>query len=402
MIITPNIRMNVSFTTHPHGIVEYINEQATFLKEQPTFAGPKNALIIGGSTGYGLASKLALGLCAHSDIVTVSYEAAPASARTGSAGFWNTIFSHQVLEAADCQVADFIGDAFADETKAQVAEYIRTNFGKLEFLVYSLASGRRTDPETGITYNSNLKVIDTPLHGFSVDLSSNTLIERTIEPASAQDIENTVKVMGGEDWKRWIDFLAEADLLAENFKTITYSYIGPKATERIYRYGTIGSAKAHMEQTARDLDIFLKHKVNGYARSAVCKAAVTRASSVIPVFPLYGAALIKVMTNKGIEELPHAHIYRLLVDMVYGDNPTEDEFQRLRPDAWEMREDVQAEVDALLATLTPQNYESLVDVAQFKQLFLHQNGFGYNTVDYTEDIDLDKLYQKYNHICRFI
>ncbi|MGL5043119.1 MAG: enoyl-ACP reductase FabV [Culicoidibacterales bacterium] len=389
MIIKPSIRMNVSFNAHPLGLKQYVDEQIADIKKAPKFTSAKKALIIGGSTGYGLATRLNLAFASDADTISVSFESAPTDKRTGTAGFWNNLYANQAIKAAGLLTEDFIGDAFSDEMKQAVANYIKTTFGgKIDLLVYSLASGRRTDPTTGTTYTSSLKVIGDTFTGNSYDISAQEIIERTLEPATPEEIDHTIKVMGGEDWHLWVEFLLEAGLLAENFKTVTYSYIGPLATSKIYREGTIGAAKAHMEQTAVDLDKLLKTRVHGTAYCAVCRAAVTRASGVIPVFPLYSAALIKVMTNKQIEELPHQHIYRLLHDMMYGTKPEFDASSRLRPDNWEMRADVQQEVDLLLAAVTPKNVNTILDTTSFCRLFFQQNGFGFANVDYDADIPL--------------
>jgi Uncharacterized paraquat-inducible protein B len=391
MIIEPNIKMNVSFNAHPLGMKAYILEQANELKQLPQFDGPKTALIIGGSTGYGLATRLALGLNAKTNIINLSYETAPTDKRTGSAGYWNNIFANELLSAEGVHTKDFLGDAFADETKERVGQYIKDNFGKIDLVIYSLASGKRKDPKTSIMHSSTLKVIGTELTGYAFDLNTKTLAKRTIAPATETDIANTVKVMGGEDWQLWIDYLLAHDLVAENFKTIAYSYIGPEATKRIYREGTIGKAKEHLEKTAHELNHVLEQKVHGHAATAVCKAAITRASAVIPVVPIYGAALMKVMEEKGIEELPHQHIYRLLHDMVYGNKPEIDDAKRYRPDMWEMRTDVQAEVQKIMEQITPENVNELVPTDKFVQLFLEQNGFGFTNIDYTQDIDINAL-----------
>ncbi|GBU10824.1 trans-2-enoyl-CoA reductase [NADH] [Erysipelotrichaceae bacterium] len=392
MIIRPSIRMNVSFNAHPLGLQKYVTTQADYMLAQKQFSGVKKALIIGGSTGYGLATRLCLALSAKADTISISYEVEPMDKKTGSAGFWNNTFAAQAITASGVLTKDFLGDAFSTEMKQAVADYIKKDFGgKIDLLVYSLASGRRTDPTTGITYNSTLKVMGEPLVGNSLDINSNEMLERKIDAASSDEIANTIKVMGGEDWQLWIEFLLEHDLLAENFKTVTYSYIGPKATERIYRDGTIGMAKEHMEATATQLNILINEKLGGEALSAVCRAAVTRASSVIPIFPLYSAALTKVMEQKGIDEVPYEHIYRLFSEMIYGENRELDEKGRVRPDNWELRSDVQDDVNALLKNVTKENLHTTLDTQKFISLFLEQNGFGFADINYENDVDIDAL-----------
>lgn len=391
MIIQPLIKMNVAFNAHPLGIKQYIENQTNELKQLPNFAGPKTALVIGGSTGYGLATRLMLGLNANTNIINLSYENEPTANRTGSAGFWNNVFAAQVLKEAGIQTKDFLGDAFADETRARIATYIKDTYGKIDLLVYSLASGRRKDPKTSVTYTSALKSIGESLSGYYFDIKTKTLSEKTIEPASADEIDNTVKVMGGEDWQLWIEFLLEHDLLAENFQTTAYSYIGPEMTKGIYRDGTIGKAKEHIEATAHQLDQLLQASVSGHASTSVCKAVITRASAVIPIVPMYGAALLQVMSDMGLEELPHIHIHRLFHDMLYGNAPVLDEAGRYRPDAWELRDDVQKAVTELVAQVTPENANDLLPTDTFVQLFLEQNGFGFPEIDYDADVDIESL-----------
>ena len=391
MIIQPSIRMNVALNAHPIGIKKYITEQANYIEAQPKFAGPKKALIIGGSTGYGLATRLTLALGANTETINVSFESAPFGKRTGSAGFWNNIFANEYITNAGIKTKDFLGDAFSTETKKIVAEYIRKNFGKLDLLVYSLASGKRKDPNSNEMYTSALKVRDEVFVGETYDINTETIMKKTIEPATASEIEQTIKVMGGEDWQLWIDFLLSEDLLAEGFQTYTYSYIGPELTKRIYREGTIGAAKEDMEQTARKLNEQLQTLLDGKAATAVCRAAITRASAVIPSLPIYGMALTQVMSEKGREETPIEHVYRLFKTMIYGENAEIDRDQRLRPDNWEMATDVQAKVATLMAKVTAENLTDILDVKPFKDAFLQQNGFGFADIDYEQDIDIEAL-----------
>ncbi|TLG77069.1 enoyl-ACP reductase FabV [Culicoidibacter larvae] len=392
MIIKPTIRMNVAFNAHPLGCKQYVEEQIAYAKTQKPFAGPKKVLILGGSTGYGLSSRIALAVGSNADTINVSYEAGPGGSRTGTAGWWNNVYFEEYAKSAGLIAKDFIGDAFSDAARDAVINYIKNEFGgKIDLLVYSVASGKRQDPKTGETYTSSLKVIGEPLTGETIDIGTGNVIERTLEPAEQSDIDNTVKVMGGADWKLWVEALNEAGVLANGFKTVTYSYIGPKATERIYRSGTIGKAKEDMEQTAHGLNSYLENSVHGMAASVVCKAVVTRASSVIPIFPMYGAALMKVMKAHNIEEKTDAQIYRFMQEMLYGDKPEIDEAGRYRPDAWEMRPEIQAEVDAILEQVTADNYRQLMDIDGFIADFMHQNGFGYDNIDYEADLDLETL-----------
>lgn len=396
MIIKPLIKMNVAMNAHPLGCFKNVENQIQDIQKQAPFQGPKTALIIGGSTGYGLATRISLAYGSQTETVNVSFETAPnpKNGRTGSAGYWNNAYFNQKSNADGIHAKDFIGDAFSDEMKQTVIEYYKSRGQKIDLVIYSLASGRRTDPKTGTTHMSTLKVIGEPLTGLSVDIGSKSLVEKTVDVASDTDIENTIKVMGGEDWQLWIDALQQADILSEDVKTVAYTYIGPEATRRIYREGTIGKAKEHLESTAHTLTSQLT-TLKGNAYVASLKAVVTRASAVIPIFPVYGAVLFKIMKQLGNHETTHMHVHRFIHSMLYSDSTPVDEKGRIRPDSWELSATTQAAVSPILETLTPENFASLADVDGFVTEFLQLNGFEFDGVAYDDEIDLDTLITQY-------
>ncbi|MDR5658518.1 trans-2-enoyl-CoA reductase family protein [Serpentinicella sp. ANB-PHB4] len=393
MIIEPKLNGNVARAAHPYGCKAAIEEQINYTKEKGTYSGPKKALILGASSSYGLASRISLAFGAGADTIGVSYEhGIQDEKKLATAGWWNNIFFKEAAEKEGLVAKNFIGDAFSDEMREEVIKYIKEEFGgKIDVLIYSLASGRRTDPKTGQTHYSALKPIGEPIEGYSVNLEKRELFEQKVEPATEEEIADTVKVMGGEDWEIWVQWLLEAGVLAEGFKTTLYSYIGPEVTQEFYRSGTLGEAKRDTEETADKLHETLKEKVNGEAVICVGKAVTTKASAVIPIFPVYVSALYKVMLEKGLHEDTMEHVHRFMKDMFYGDNPEVDERGRLRPDSWEMREDVQKEVEDILSEVTPENFQNITAVEVFRDEFMQLNGFNFENVDYTKPVDLEKL-----------
>lgn len=396
MIIKPAIRMNIAMNAHPLGIERVIQQEIERISLKSKWDGPKNALIIGGSTGYGLGTRLALTYGANTNTVNVSYEAPPLpdQNRTGSAGYWNNTFFQNEARKHDKIAKDFLGDAFSNEMKEKIIEFYKSENKQIDLLVYSLAAPKRIDPNTKEVYNSVLKVIGEPLTGFSIDIASQSLVNKSIEAALPHEIDATVKVMGGEDWELWINALKDANLLAPNFKTVAYTYIGPEATERIYRGGSIGKAKDHLEQTSFKLSETLA-PLGGEAIVASCKAVVTRASAVIPIFPVYGAILFKVMKERKVHETTNEQIERFLVDMLYGNKRISDTNGRLRPDNLEMIPEIQTEVANILKTATPENMNQISDISGFCKEFYELNGFEIDSIDYDEDIDLKALAAKY-------
>jgi len=392
MVIKPKLKGSLALTNHPIGAKEFVKRQIDYIKSQDKYTGPKKVLIIGSSSGYGLASRISLAFGAGADTIGVAFEKGIEGKRIGTAGWWNTIAFTEAAKEEGLTAKNFIGDAFSNEMKADVIKYIKEEFGgKIDLLIYSLASGMRTDPKDGVTYRSALKSTKGEIVGPSINIEKDAMEETTMGVATPEEIQSTVKVMGGEDWKLWVDALDEAGVLTDGFKTVAYSYLGPKVTYGIYKDGTIGAAKRDLEHTSDVLNDFLKKKYNGEAYVSLSKALMTKASAVIPIFPLYAALLYRVMKEKGIHEGTIEQKHRLLKDMIYGGKPEIDEERRLRADNWEMREDVQAEVEALWDKVTPENFKEISDYEGARKEFMQLNGFDFDNVDYDADIDLEEL-----------
>ncbi len=392
MVIKPKLKGSLALTNHPLGAKEFVKRQIDYVKSQGKYNGPKKVLIIGSSSGYGLASRISAAFGAGADTIGVAFEKGIEGKRVGTAGWWNTIAFTEAAKEEGLRVKNFMGDAFSNEMKEDVINYIKDEFGgKIDLLIYSLASAVRTDPTDGVTYRSALKSTEKEIVGPSINLEKEIMEETVMEVATPEEIASTVKVMGGEDWKLWIEALDKAGVLTQNFKTVAYSYLGPKVTYGIYKEGTIGAAKRDLEHTSDVLNDFLKEKYDGEAYVSLSKALMTKASAVIPIFPLYAALLYRVMKEKGIHEGTIEQKQRLLKDMMYGGKPEFDEQRRLRPDNWEMREDVQSEVEALWEQVTPENFKELSDYAGAREEFMQLNGFDFDNVDYDADINLEEL-----------
>ena len=392
MVIKPRLKGSLALTNHPIGAKEFVKRQIDYIKSQDKYTGPKKVLIIGSSSGYGLASRVSLAFGAGADTIGVAFEKGVEGKRVGSAGWWNTIAFNESAKEEGLISKNFMGDAFSDEMKADVIKYIKEEFGgKIDLLIYSLASAVRTDPKDGVTYRSALKSTKEEIVGPSINLEKEAMEETVMGVATPEEIHSTVKVMGGEDWKLWVDALDEAGVLTDGFKTVAYSYLGPTVTYGIYKDGTIGAAKRDLEHTSDVLNDFLKKKYNGEAYVSLSKALMTKASAVIPIFPLYAALLYRVMKEKGIHEGTIEQKHRLLKDMIYGGKPEIDDERRLRPDNWEMREDVQSEVEALWDKVTPENFKEISDYKGAREEFMQLNGFDFDNVDYDADIDLEEL-----------
>ena len=395
MVIKPKLKGSLALSAHPVGCKEFVKRQIDYVKKSDKYTGPKKVLIIGSSSGYGLASRISLAFGAGADTIGVAFEKGVEGKRIGTAGWWDTVAFTEEAKKEGLTAKNFMGDAFSDEMKNEVIKYIKDEFGgKIDLLIYSLASGVRTDPKTGITYRSALKSTTNEIEGPTINLEKESIETGKMEVATKEETESTVKVMGGEDWKLWINSLDEAGVLDDGFKTVAYSYLGPKVTYGIYKEGTIGAAKRDLEKTSNDLNDFLKNKYNGEAYVSLSKALMTRASAVIPVFPLYAALLYKIMKEKGIHEGTIEQKHRLLKDMIYGDHKELDSQRRLRPDNWEMREDVQSEVEELWDKVTPENFKELTDYAGAREEFMNLNGFDFDNVNYDEDLDLEELAKK--------
>ncbi len=392
MIIEPKVKSSILLTAHPEGCRELVKQQIEYVKKEKEYNGSKKALIIGSSSGYGLATRISLAFGgSKTETIGVAFESGPKGKRAGTAGWFNTLAFNEIANEEGIKYKNFMGDAFSKEMKEEVIKFIKEEFGQVDLVIYSLASGRRTDPTDGVTYISALRSTTGGVTGPTVNLDDDSIYTQTMENASEEELFSTVKVMGGEDWDMWIRELTEAGCLTEGAKTFAYSYIGPKLTCGIYKDGTIGAAKRHLEKTAHDLNEYLKEKINGEAYTAVNKALVTKASAYIPIFPLYACVLFKVMKAKGIHEGCIEQTHRLFADMIYGNAPVIDEDGRFRPDNWEMREDVQKECEEIWAKLTPENFKELSDYEGFKHDFFQLGGFEVEGVDYSADVDIDEL-----------
>ncbi|GIO84335.1 enoyl-[acyl-carrier-protein] reductase [NADH] [Paenibacillus faecis] len=387
MIIKPRTRGFICTTAHPEGCARQVEQQIDYVKKHPAIHGPKNVLVIGASTGYGLASRIVAAFGAGANTVGVYRPSAASATRTASAGWYNSAAFEKAAVEAGLKSFSVTGDAFSAETKRKTADLIRSELGQVDLVVYSVATARRTHPETGETHTSVLKPIGRSYTNKTVNFHTGEVSTVTLEPASEQEIADTVTVMGGDDWKLWIDALEQVGALAEHAVTVAYSYIGSNITQPIYREGTIGRAKDHLEQTARDLSDRLS-KGGGRAYVTVSKALVTQSSSAIPVVPLYMSALYKTMKEKGIHEGTIEQMYRLFADRLYvsGETPVDAE-GRIRIDDWEMRDDVQAEVAKLWDELDSENIYRLSDLKGFRREFFQLFGFEVDGVDYEQETD---------------
>ncbi len=387
MVMQPKIIGGVCLTAHPVGLKKALDEQIAYVKAQKPIDMPKRVLVIGGSTGYGLATRIAAAFGAGAGTLNVSFEREPSDRKPATPGWYSNKYFDEAAQAIGLVAESLNADAFSHDTRKLVIEKVKELFGQVDLVVYSIASPVRIDPDTGETFKSVLKPLGETYTAKSVDFLKGTVGEATVEPAEGDDKANTVKVMGGEDWSLWIKALKEAGVLAPGAKTVAYSYIGPEVTYAVYRAGTIGAAKEHLEKTALELNDFLAPD-GGEAFVSVNKALVTRASSVIPVVPLYISLLFKVMKDMGLHEGCIEQMYRMLADKIYGPEGTvRDANQLVRLDDWEMRDDVQAEVSKLWDSVTTENLEKVTDISGFRSDFMQLHGFGWDGVDYEADVD---------------
>ena len=385
MIIKSKMRGFISLTAHPAGCEQSVLKQIEYVKSKGKIDGPKRVLVIGASTGFGLASRISSAFGSEAATIGVFFEKEPQPEKTASPGWYNSAAFSKIAHAEGLYVKNINGDAFSNEIKQKTIELIKADLGQIDMVIYSLASPVRTHPVTGITHRSVLKPIGQSYSNKTVDFHSGKVTEISIEPASEEEIANTVAVMGGEDWEMWIDALLAAGVLADKALTLAYSYIGPSVTEPIYRKGTIGRAKDHLEATAQTINEKLK-TTGGKAYVSVNKALVTQASSAIPIIPLYISLLFKVMKNKKIHEGCIEQIQRLYADKLFSsrDVPT-DEAGRIRIDDWEMREDVQTEVAKLWDEATTETIHAIGDLNGYTKDFKKLFGFGFKTIDYHRD-----------------
>lgn len=382
MIIAPRIRGFICLTAHPQGCEQNVVNQINYVKSKGAIAGPKRVLVIGASTGFGLASRITSAFGSDASTIGVYFEKPPAPGKPASPGWYNTAAFETKAQEAGLYAKSINGDAFSDEIKQKTLDLIKADLGQIDLVIYSLASPRRTHPKTGVVYNSVLKPIGQSFTNKTVDFHTGVVTDISIQPANEEEIENTVAVMGGEDWGFWIEDLKAAGLLAEGATTVAYSYIGPSVTEAVYRKGTIGRAKDDLEATAFQITEKLKD-LNGKAYVSVNKALVTQASSAIPVIPLYISLLYKVMKAKGTHEGCIEQIQRLFQDRLYtGAAIPTDEKGRIRVDDLEMDATTQVEVAELWAGISTESLPELGDLAGYKHDFLNLFGFDVAGIDY--------------------
>ena len=386
MVIKPKVRGFICTNAHPTGCTASVKEQIAYVKQQGDIASkPKNVLVIGCSTGYGLASRITSAFGAGAKTLGICFEKPPSEKRTGTAGWYNTAAFHQQAEAAGLYAKSINGDAFSREIKAQTIETIKQDLGKIDLVVYSLASPRRTDPDTGVAYISTLKPVGEPVVSKTFNTSKKEVHEISLEAANQEEIDNTIKVMGGEDWELWIKVLNQAGVLADNCVTTSYTYIGKELTQPIYGHATIGKAKEDLDRASTALkQDYANLGLKAYVTSL--KAVVTQASSAIPVMPLYISLMYQVMKDEGVHEGVIEQIYGLFDQLLLADNPPVDEDGRLRMDGVETNDHIQGKIKAIWPRVTTENFPELGDYQGYNEDFLKLFGFGFDGVDYDADV----------------
>ncbi|UJW85222.1 enoyl-ACP reductase FabV [Devosia sp. SL43] len=384
MIIEPKIRGFICTTAHPVGCATNVQRQIDHVVVKGAIPSKfKRVLVLGCSTGYGLASRIVNTFGSDADTVGVSFERPPAEGKTASAGWYNNRAFEYRAQAAGRVAVTIEGDAFSDAIKAEAIEAIRSNLGQVDLVVYSLASPVRTDPKDGVTYRSAIKPYGTSVTSKTLNTGTGEVSEISVEPASEEEAAATVKVMGGEDWELWIAALSEAGVLADGFQSLNYTYLGSELTWPIYHKGTLGKAKGDLDRAAAAIRAGHGEQA---AHVVALKAVVTQASSAIPVVPLYGTLLIKVEDEMGLGEGPIQQIDRLFRDKLQG-APVLDDAARVRVDDWELSETMQKELARRWAILNTENLSELADLPKYRQEFLKLFGFGLGGVDYSADVD---------------
>ncbi|CAM2866563.1 enoyl-ACP reductase FabV [Vibrio rarus] len=390
MIIKPRIRGFICTTTHPVGCEANVKQQIAYTKAQgPIANAPKRVLVVGSSSGYGLSSRIAAAFGGGASTIGVFFEKAGTEKKPGTAGFYNAAAFDKLAHEEGLYAKSLNGDAFSNEAKQKAIDLIKEDLGQIDMVVYSLASPVRKLPETGELIRSALKPIGNTYTSTAVDTNKDQIIEASIEPATEQEIADTVTVMGGEDWELWINALSEAGVLADGCKTVAYSYIGTELTWPIYWDGALGRAKMDLDRAATALNEKLS-ATGGSANVAVLKSVVTQASSAIPVMPLYIAMVFKKMREEGVHEGCMQQIFRMFSERLYkadGSAAEVDESNRLRLDDWELREDIQQHCRDLWPQITSENIRDLTDYQEYKDEFLSLFGFGLEGIDYSADVD---------------
>lgn len=382
MIIKPKVRGFICTNAHPEGCAANVREQIAYVKQAGTISnGPKKVLVLGASTGYGLASRITAAFGCGASTLGVFFEKPASEKKTGSAGFYNAVAFEREAHNAGLYAKSLNGDAFSNDVKQRVIAQIKQDLGKVDLVVYSLAAPRRTDPNTGEVYTSVLKPLGQAYTARNLNTDTLKIAEITLEPASEEEINGTVKVMGGEDWEQWIDALQQAGVLDEQYQTVAYTYLGEKLTWPIYGKATIGKAKEDLDRAV----VAIQQKtqaLNGRAHVAVLKALVTQASSAIPIMPLYISLVYKVMKEEGSHEGCIEQLYRLFTEGLYCETPRVDAHNRLRMDERELAPATQAKVAALWPQVTEENLFELTDYRGYNAEFLKLFGFGVAGVDY--------------------
>ncbi|EKO3485197.1 trans-2-enoyl-CoA reductase family protein [Vibrio fluvialis] len=393
MRIEPVIQGVVARTAHPLGCEQAVLQQIEYVKSaKPITQGPKRVLILGASSGFGLAARIALTFGgAKADTIGVSFERGPSDKGVGSAGYFNNLAFKKQADREGRIAININGDVFSKQVREQVIEAIETYFeGEVDLVIYSIASGMRRKPGSEDFWRSAIKPIGEPVSGAAILLENDKWVDATLEPANEEEIDSTLRVMGGEDWEDWIDTLINTESVAQGCKTIAFSYVGPEITHPIYLDGTLGRAKIDLHQTSHSLNLKLAN-FDGGAYATVCKALVTKASVFIPGLSPYLLALYRVMKEKGTHEGCVEQMHRLFSDKLYGKTPVPVDGERLvRMDDWELNPDTQERVRQLLSDMNGDNFKQVGDYAGFKAEFLHLNGFGFDNVDYDADIDLER------------
>ena len=384
MIVEPKVKGFICTTAHPAGCKESVRRQIAYCKEKGMVEGPKKVLVIGSSTGYGLASRIAVTYGYGADTIGVAFERESNGRRTATAGWYNTKAFEEFAKEDGYYAKSFNGDGFSEEMKNQVIETIRKDFGKVDMVVYSMAAPRRTMPD-GTTVSSVLKTVGKELTNKTIDLRNNEIKDVTVPVANEEEIENTVKVMGGEDWEAWIQALVDADVLSDNAVTLAYSYIGPELTHAIYKEGSIGQAKKHLFDTSKKLTKEFEAKgLKAYI--SVNKALVTQSSAAIPIVPLCISLLYKIMKKEGLHEGCIEQMNRLFIDKLPAKETDAEGYIRL--DDWEMEDKVQNEITKLWDLVTTENIGELGDIEGYWEDFYHMFGFHYDNVDYSADVEI--------------
>ena len=387
MIIAPKVRGFICTTTHPAGCEANVRQQIAYVKSKgPLANGPKKVLVIGSSTGYGLASRITAAFGSGAATIGVFLEKAGTEKKPGSAGWYNSAAFDKAAKEAGLYSKSVNGDAISDECRAKVIELIKADLGQVDMVVYSLASPVRKLPSTGELIRSALKPIGEVYKATAVDTNKDEIIEAQVEPANEEEIANTIKVMGGEDWELWLNALDQAGVLADGVKTVAYSYIGTDITWPIYWHGTLGRAKEDLDRASNAIRAQLSSK-NGSANVAVLKSVVTQASAAIPVMPLYIAMSFKLMKAQGIHEGCIEQIQRMFYTRLFDGEFVTDDAQRIRMDDWELRESVQQACRDLWPQVTTENLSQLTDYQGYKDEFLKLFGFGWEGVDYDADVN---------------